>query len=86
MPTFNAVELINDLQKEIDSLLEKFDELQILDNEVLNTPPAEGKWSIAQILEHLNTYNRFYIPVIEHAIESNRTLKFNQTFSSGILG
>src|SRR5438309_1815367 len=33
----------------------------------LNYPPEEGKWSVAQVLEHLNGYCRYYLPAIEKA-------------------
>lgn len=32
--------------------------------------PAENKWSLAQCLEHLNSYGRYYLLEIEKAIET----------------
>ncbi|HEV7621664.1 MAG TPA: DinB family protein, partial [Flavisolibacter sp.] len=34
----------------------------------LSYPPAEGQWSVAQVLEHLNAYSRYYLPLIEKSI------------------
>jgi uncharacterized damage-inducible protein DinB len=28
----------------------------------------EGNWSVAQVLEHMNMYNRYYLPVIERSM------------------
>jgi hypothetical protein len=55
------------------------------DPELLTKQPAPGKWSIAQVLEHLNAYGRFYIPEIRKAItESNR--QPDLVYSPGWLG
>src|SRR5690349_11539715 len=55
------------------------------DPELLTRQPAPGKWSVAQALEHLNAYGRYYIPVIKKALaESN--LKPDSSYSSGWLG
>ena len=58
MLQFNTSELLDSLQKDIDFLLSQLDEVKVLDDQTLNRAPAAGKWSIAQILKHLNTYNR----------------------------
>jgi hypothetical protein len=55
-------------------LLEKLDDIvehhisdavalfQNRDNEFLNKPSATGGWSIAQCLDHLNSYGHYYLP------------------------
>ncbi|WP_315818041.1 DinB family protein [Paraflavitalea speifideaquila] len=29
--------------------------------------PAAGKWSVAQAIEHLNSYGRYYLPLMQKA-------------------
>ncbi|CCH53241.1 hypothetical protein BN8_02320 [Fibrisoma limi BUZ 3] len=50
--------------------------------------PGPAKWSIAECLEHLNTYSRYYLPLIELAIQhgEQRQLVATFTFSSSWLG
>ncbi|MCW3462695.1 DinB family protein [Chitinophaga nivalis] len=35
---------------------------------LLQQPPAPGKWSALQCLEHLNSYGRYYLPALEKVI------------------
>ena len=77
-------ELIESLEKDVEILLECADFFR---NEIdaLLVPPMPDKWSVAQILEHLNSYGRIYLPQIDKAIsvsQSNRDAWFN----SGFLG
>ena len=77
-------ELIESLKKDVEVLLECADFFR---NEIdaLLVPPMPDKWSVAQILEHLNSYGRIYLPQIDKAIsvsQSNRDAWFN----SGFLG
>jgi len=36
--------------------------------EELNKPSVTGGWSVAQCLEHLNSYGRFYLPELQKAL------------------
>jgi uncharacterized damage-inducible protein DinB len=47
--------------------------------------PAEGKWSIVQVLEHLNGYGRYYLPAIEKGLSEKKTTK-QAWFNSGFWG
>ena len=85
MPQLNSLQLLESLKNDIRVLLPKVQEIKEFDESVLNQAPAEGKWSIAQIIEHLNTYNRFYIPTIEKAVRSDDR-SFNPRFSPGLIG
>lgn len=53
-------------------------------NEMLNRQPQPGKWSVAQVVEHLNTYNRYYIPYMQKAVATAGS--GNGTFEPGWLG
>lgn len=87
--TFNSIVLLEQLQQQVKGLLTTVEEkLYHLPAPVLQLPPAQGKWSAIQCLEHLNTYSRFYLPQIARAIE--RGLERQQyatiSFKSGWLG
>ena len=42
------------------------------DPELLVQQPAPGNWSVAQVIEHLNVYGRYYIPEIRKALEHHK--------------
>ncbi|MES2702127.1 MAG: DinB family protein [Bacteroidota bacterium] len=85
--TYNSVELLESLDAEIQRILQNVTQLKQLDNKVLNTQPAPGKWSVAQVLEHLNSYNRYYLPQIEKATGvASATAAPATTFKPGWLG
>ena len=77
-------ELLESLKKDVEVLLECADFFR---NEIdaLLIPPVPGKWSIAQILEHLNGYGRVYLPMINKAISVSQS-KRAAWFNSGFLG
>jgi len=61
---------------------------QNLSGAQLNTPPADGGWSVAQCLEHLNSYRHFYLPAVERALRSVKISvgSLGGTYQSGWLG
>jgi len=65
--------LIDALQKDVNATLTQLSELQRMPAEELLQQPSPGKWSIAQVLEHLNGYNRFYLAAIEKALSGSKT-------------
>ena len=68
MKKFKSEELINQLEADVRQLVAAAEHLQQSDTIKLAYPPDEGKWSAAQCLEHLNMYNRYYLPAIEKAM------------------
>jgi len=52
---------------------------------VLLQQPAAGKWSVAQVIEHLNSYGRYYLPQIEKALNRS-AYPSNALFTTGWLG
>jgi len=77
-------ELLESLKKDVEVLLECADFFR---NEIdaLLIPPVPGKWSITQILEHLNSYGRIYLPQIDKAISGSQSAR-SAWFNSGFLG
>jgi uncharacterized damage-inducible protein DinB len=74
--------LINNLKKDVEVLLKCVESFKA-EKDALLIPPVPGKWSIAQILEHLNSYGRYYLPAIDKALAlstSEREAWFNSGF------
>ncbi len=72
------------LKKDVEILLECADFFRA-EIDALLIPPVPGQWSIAQILEHFNSYGRFYLPDIDKAISSSQTER-SAWFNSGFRG
>lgn len=71
--------LIDALQKDVNYTLMQMQELQQMSSCELLQQPAPDKWSIAQVLEHLNGYNRFYLAEIDKALrgrEHDETVEY----------
>jgi len=66
----SSEELINELQAGVRQLLLKAEKLKAEPINLLQLQPAEGHWSVAQILAHLNSYGRFYLPAIETSMNA----------------
>ncbi|MCF0069880.1 DinB family protein [Dyadobacter sp. CY261] len=63
MKTVNKKELLLRLDDQVEQHITDVVALfQNLDNEFLNRPSATGGWSIAQCLDHLNSYGYYYLP------------------------
>ena len=54
--------------------------------EILRQSPAEGKWSVAQVLDHLNGYNRYYLAAIEAQLYKPAQPHAQVTYRAGWLG
>ncbi|PWV54151.1 DinB family protein [Chitinophaga sp. S165] len=88
---FETPALLQALRLQIDDLLKTANEQFVTaPEEVLLRQPAPDKWSVAQCLDHLNAYSRFYVPVMEQAIQSRLTGSLppapSASFKSGLLG
>lgn len=89
MPVYLSNTLINELQEQTESFLNKaISEWQMIRHSQFALKESPEKWSATQCLEHLNSYGRYYLPVIEKAIQEARkkNLKPAVHFKSGWLG
>ncbi len=77
-------QLLDELQADVRKLIVQATGLQGKDPAVLVEPPAPGKWSVAQVLAHLNGYSRYYHKEINKAMDSSRGAK--TYFKPGWLG
>jgi hypothetical protein len=77
-------QLIDSLKKDVEILLSTVQSF-VAEKDALLIQPAPGKWSITQILEHLNMYSRYYIPAIDRAITTTPSTR-EAWFISGFWG
>lgn len=79
MAEIDSRQLCATLQQQVRSMIQEVEALEKLGSEKLNKQPGPGAWSIAQVLEHLNSYNRYYLPHINEALQKARINKLPQT-------
>ena len=84
MKSLNSRHLLEQLQSDVRQLILAATYLQKEDPELLLTAPAPGKWNVAQVLEHLNSYGRYYLPAIERSLQADKPAK--ETFTPGWFG
>lgn len=85
MPKYKSEDLLNELIKDVQRVKESAQFFQSSDQNKLAYSPDKSKWSVVQILEHLNAYNRHYLPLIERNL-SIVTHSRNPIFAPGFWG
>jgi hypothetical protein len=85
MKKFKSEDLINSLQNDVRQLAAAAESMKSMDKIKLGYPLTNGKWTAIQALEHLNMYNRYYLPLVETAINESKTGR-SAWFNSGTLG
>jgi hypothetical protein len=85
MKTVNSNSLLENLQINIRNEVLLLNQLQQIPITILQQQPTVGKWSIAQVLEHLNIYSRYYNTAIEKKLHLNNTVP-HKNFTPGWLG
>lgn len=81
----DSVALLGKLEEQVEKHLHFcIHHLQNTEEDVLVQPAANGGWSIAQCLWHLNSYGHYYLPLIEDKMRTVRQPK--STFVSTWLG
>lgn len=70
---YNSQRLLQMLQSDVRQLILETGRLEQEPAAVLEQIPGEGKWSIAQVLEHLNIYSRYYGNAIEQQLHLHQT-------------
>lgn len=85
MPKFKSEELLDKLADDVRKIKEVGEYFKNIDKTKMVYCPEKGKWSIVQILEHMNAYHRFYFPQIEQQL-SVITYQSSPWFNSGFIG
>jgi len=68
MKKFKSEELIDQLESDVRQMITAADHLKTADPVKLSYASQEGAWSVAQVLEHMNLYNRHYLPIVEKSM------------------
>jgi hypothetical protein len=85
MKQINSNTLLELLQSDVREILLQCTALKNTNAALLTQQPQPGKWGVAQVLEHLNIYARYYITAIEAKLHLNQSGP-NQNFTPGWLG
>ncbi len=84
--TYDAHGLLNDMQAEVNSLLTDVLSVRDTDINALSLQPANNRWNVQQILEHLNAYNRYYLPAVAQQLPAAQKVQGAVSFRPGWLG
>ena len=84
MKLFKSLDLLEQLQSDVRQIIAAAKFLQKDDPAILLRQPEPGKWSVIQVLEHLNSYGRYYLPEIERSLQSSKPA--TEDFKSGWIG
>jgi uncharacterized damage-inducible protein DinB len=85
MAKYKSEDLLNELITDVNRIKESAEFFKNCDQTKLAYSPDKAKWSVVQIFEHLNAYNRHYLPVIEKELAVVTTAN-NPVFTSGYWG
>src|SRR5687768_5043241 len=72
MQKYNSLELLEKLQADTRQLILEANYLKATDPGILLQEPAAGKWSVIQVLEHLNSYGNYYLLAIERSLKQDK--------------
>ncbi len=84
MKKYKSTELLDQLQSDVRHLLVIVNHLRSEDPQHLMEQPAPGEWTVVQVIEHLNSYARYYLPAIAKSLSENRPAV--EYFKPGWLG
>jgi hypothetical protein len=85
--TIPQSQLLEALEEKVERhLQEAVSTFQNLSGEVLLRAAENGGWSIAQCLEHLNTYGQYYHPHLQKALAASGQKQPDEPFESSWLG
>jgi hypothetical protein len=85
MAKFKTEDLINELKADVHKIIASAEQMKGVDKSKLIYQCNKKEWSVVQIIEHINAYNRFYLPHIDRAL-AERNDSRNAWFNSGFWG
>jgi hypothetical protein len=80
-----SIELLDKLSADVRQLLLTVNQFKSEDAQVLKTQLDEGSWSVSQVIAHLNSYGRYYLPQIQKSLQRS-TLAPEEWFKPGWAG
>lgn len=84
MKKYNSQELLEQLQADVRQLILIANKLKSENTGMLLQQPTPGKWNVIQVMEHLNSYGRYYLPAIKNSLEENKPA--TEFFKPGWIG
>lgn len=84
MPVFKSSELLAQLKSDALRILQEAEKLQQADPDLVNRQPANDRWSVVQVLAHINYYSSTYNPRLENALSGTKAKQ--SEFKPGWLG
>ncbi len=85
--TFKTTDLLNELDDSVQEIIHTIDhDFATLSSRELNWKPQPEKWSVAECLEHLNIYSRYYNAGMERAIAEGKQYTSTDSFKSSWFG
>ena len=85
MKKINKTSLLERLKNDSRQIILQTNYLLQEDPEILLLQPGEGRWSVTQVIEHLNSYGRYYLPHIQTSLTSVKQ-STKEVYSPGFLG
>ena len=85
MTKVRTADLLEALKADSREIILKTTYLAQEDAHTLLQQPDEGKWSISQVIEHLNSYGRYYLPLIETSLATHKH-PARELYTAGWLG
>lgn len=82
---YNSNSLLESLLADVRQIILEAEKLKAFPSFMLQSQPSLQHWSVAQVLEHLNIYSRYYIAAIEQKLHLNQSGP-NTDFTPGWLG
>ena len=87
MPKLPQEEFLNRVENQLEEQLkDAISVFQNLGEDVLLNPSVTNGWSIAECIEHLNSYAEYYLPLIETAIVKAPSLDGSVFFNHSVIG
>lgn len=88
MSSYQSKALLQQLKAEVSRILETVRPLLTADDAMMNRQPLPGSWSPAQVIDHLNYYNKVYLANIREKLDGARHkgIGAKASFTPGWLG
>lgn len=86
MTTYRTQELLDSLTADVTAIVKSVRELSEKSEELLCTPPAEGKWNVLQIIWHLQSYNQYYLTAITAGMKTAPAGRPEAVYQPGFIG
>lgn len=85
MAKFKTEDLINELKGDVHKIIASAEQMRGADKAKLIYQCDKNSWSVVQVIEHLNSYSRYYLTQIDRALSEMNDTR-NAWFNTGFWG